>query len=508
MTSLESRKEKLNWDFYSAALILVYAMLQLLRWRILPQFMDIYYHILTAWGFIQAGGFTGWDFWQYAPVGRVHIYPPLLHILLALLMKCGASAIILAKLFETFTPVLFLFTLWVFLRRNYNAKLAFFGVVVLGSSFSFYLSLINHIPATLAAIFGLLAADQFFRKRLIRAVILLTACFYTHIGMPWFFSLAILFYGFMDRERRRDSLFLLLSSIILSAPMLFKELNGLKHISALGFNLQEKHAIQFKIAEYLLVAFGLFLAIKKGGSYKFFLAFFLASFIFLLYPYRFFCAEGYFAIILLGSLTLAEFFNLLTDRMKWPGYMVFLMLILFEIFSPTLARDTINEGAGAGYRFKAFDSAFAGMLFAKGDSIWSPGDYVLASEIIKKNSNTRDIIYSTLNPIGMGLAAVSGRATANALLVEIGPAQEFDPFAVSKIIIFPVDEERGLLEAKVRKYSLEKIGETKALILYRSLNRRLAVKINKASVPFVFIAILVLAAAIILIKNRRKIYLT
>jgi hypothetical protein len=508
MSDQQLKKEKYSWDQYSLALMLVYAFLQLLRWRILPQFMDIYYHILTARGFIQAGGYVGWDFWQYAPVGRVHIYPPFFHIVLAFLMKCGADTVILAKFFETVMPVVFLIVLWSFLRRNYSRKLAFFTVVAFGSSFSFYLALVNHIPATLATIFSLLAADQFFRKRLIWAVVFLTACFYTHIGMPWLICLAILFYGFMDRERRRDSFLLLLSSIVLSTPILFKELSGLKHVSALGFNLQEKHAIQFKIAEYLLAAFGLFLAIKKGGNYKFFFAFFLASLILLSNPYRFFSAEGYLAIILLGSLALAELFNLLTDRMKWPGYAVLLMLVLFEIFSPTLARDTTNERARTGYKFKSFDSAFAGMLFAKGDSMWSAKEYTQAAEIIKKNSDRRDIVYSTLNPAGMSLAAIAGRPTANALFVEIGPAQKFDRFAVSKIIIFPADEERGLLETAVRKYKLEKIGETKAFVLYSNPGSKLTAKANEASIPFWAIAVLILAAAMVLLKNRHKIYLT
>jgi hypothetical protein len=502
------KKEKLSWDFYSFAIISIYAILQILRWRILPQFMDIYYHILAAWGFIQAGGYAGWDFWQYAPVGRAHIYPPLFHIVLAFLMKCGVSVVILAKMFETFTPVLFLLTLWYFIRRNYNAKLAFFGVIVFGSSLSFYLSLINHIPATLAAILGLLAVDRFFRKSLISSIILLTLCFYTHIGIPWFFGLGLLFYGLMDKEKRRASLLLLFWSVILSLPILFKEFTGLKHISILGFNLQEKNTCQFKITEYALAAFGLFLVFKKGGGYKFFFALFLSSFIFLLYPYRFFSAEGYLAIMLLGSLTLTEFFNFITDRIKWPGYVVLLMLVFFEIFSLTLARDKAGGGAVVSYRFKAFDSAFAGMLFAKGDSMWSAKEYTQAAEIIKKNSNTGDIIYSTLNPVGMSLAAISARATANALLVEIGPAKEFDHFAFSKIIIFPADEELSLVEWAVAKYGLERIGSTHAFILYRNPGCQSVTQVKSSAIPFKVIAVFMLVIALVLLKNRHRIYLT
>ncbi|MBM3255037.1 MAG: hypothetical protein FJZ08_01915 [Candidatus Omnitrophica bacterium] len=502
------KEERLNWDFYSLALISLYAILQLLRWPILPQFMDIYYHILTAWGFIQSGGYVGWDFWQYAPVGRVHIYPPFFHILFALLMKCGVSVIILAKFFETFTPLLFLFTLWVFLKKNYHARLAFFAVLLFGSSFSFYASLINHIPATLAAIFGLLAIDQFLRRRIVSSTVLLSLSFYTHIGLPWVFALAIFFYGLMDKEKRGDSLWLLFYSLILSAPVFFKELNGLKYIKTLGFSLQENNNIRLKIAEYILATLGLFLVYKKRREYRLFFSFLLGSLLLLFYPYRFFSGEGYLAIILLGSIALSELFNLLTDRLKWPVYAVLSMLIIFELFSPALVKDKTNEVSRAGYRLCIFDSLSSKILFTKWDSMWFAKEYAQATEIIKKNSDSADIIYSTLNPAGMGLAAISGRATANALFVEIGPAREFDPFAVSKIIVFPADEEKGALEELVRKYNLEKISQTQAFILYKNPGPSLKVKVERACVPLVFIVIFILAAGIILVKNRRKIYLT
>ena len=85
------------WGYFSKIIILAYAVLQLLRLAIFPQFIDMYYHLQTAWGFIQAGGYSNWDFWEYAPFGRPHIYPPLFHILLALFMKLGFGVIFLAK---------------------------------------------------------------------------------------------------------------------------------------------------------------------------------------------------------------------------------------------------------------------------------------------------------------------------------------------------------------------------------------------------------------------------
>lgn len=188
------------WDFYSGIIILAYLLLQVLRWPLFPQFMDIFYHLLTAWGFIQAGGYSGWDFWQYAPFGRLHIYPPLFHIILALFIKLGINKIILAKFLEAVTPIIFLIVLWNFIRKNYNQRLAFFVMLMVSSSFSFYLSLINNIPATLSIIFGILSFERLFKGQTLRATILLTLCFYTHIGISWLFALGVLLYGLFNRE--------------------------------------------------------------------------------------------------------------------------------------------------------------------------------------------------------------------------------------------------------------------------------------------------------------------
>ena len=177
------------WVYFSGVIIIIFGLLQLLRSVILPQFMDIYYHLQVAWGFLQSGGYSGWDFWEYAPFGRTHIYPPFFHIILALLMKLGFSAIFLAKLFESAAPVLFLIVLWYFIRKNYSAQLAFFVVLAFSSAFAFFISLSNHIPAALALILGLFAFNELFKNRCLRAAILLAFCFYTHIGVSWFFLL-------------------------------------------------------------------------------------------------------------------------------------------------------------------------------------------------------------------------------------------------------------------------------------------------------------------------------
>jgi len=441
--------------------------------------MDIYYHFLTAWGFIQANGYSGWDFWQYAPFGRIHIYPPFFHIILAILMKLGINKIILAKIFESITPTLFLIALWHFIRRIYDERLAFFVMLAFSSSFSFCLSLINHIPATLAFLIGLLAFEQLFRQNPLRSLLLLTLCFYTHIGISWFFALSFIFYGLLNKQYRKKCIIIFTAAFILSLPILFKQLIGVRFINNLGLSLNERYILQIKIVDYVLAFFGLLVVFKGGKRYILFLSLFLASFIFIIYPYRFFSAEGYFPIILLSALFM---YNLYEKVHKICLSVILALFILF--LSPTVSMNRVPDENRITYKLNITDSSFMGMLFARGQTIWYPKDYLSAARLVKDNSQEHDIVYSSLNIAGMALSAIAERGTANALFPEIGPCRQFDPFSVAKIIVFTRLDDSQTIKRIVSFYKLVNIGENKLFILYKNPSCNVKVNQNKASVSF------------------------
>ena len=485
----------LSWDSLSRLIIIGFAVLQVVRWRILPQFMDIYYHLSTAWGFIQAGGWSGWDFWQYAPVGRVHIYPPLFHIILALFMKMGVDTVILAKLFECIIPVLFLVVIWYFTRKNYRESMAFFAVIACAGSLSFYLNLINHIPATLAMIFGILSLDQLFQKRSLRAGILLALAFYTHIGISWFFILAVILYGLFDREHKRTVSGVVVYALLLSLPVIIKQLAGLGAVSRLGLNLNEKNLCRFKMVEYILAVPGFILALKSAGKYRLFPALFLASLVFLVYPYRFFSAEGYLPVVFLSACGLESFYNKCLGGIPRLRYGVFFLAAFIFFASPAIIMD---RPAGAGsrtYRFSLFESAFPGMALPKYDenvlagSIWFPEEYLSASRFIKENSRKDDIVYSSINLLGVAFSGITGRATANALLPEIDASEKFDPLSVSKILVIARDEAPEQVRDIETGYRLVRIGQSKLFTFYDNPECSAKVKVRPAAIPFWLIGI-------------------
>jgi len=484
------------WVYFSWVLIIIFGLLQLLRSVILPQFMDIYYHLQVAWGFVRSGGYSGWDFWEYAPFGRPHIYPPFFHIILALLMKLGFSAIFLAKLFESAAPVLFLIAIWHFIKKNYSAQLAFFVVLAFSSAFAFFISLSNHIPAALALIIGLSAFNELFKNRWLRAAILLALCFYTHIGVSWFFLSAFIFYGLMDKYLRAQAFKIALLALALALPLLIKQLQSLALMQAAGLDMQEKFLCQIKLIEYPLAFFGILLALKMGVRYRLFISFFTASIIFLSYPYRFFSAEGYLPVIFLSALATQAIWNKFKTYALWPRRLSCGSLILFFLLiSPTLSLSKAKPAGKISYELKLMDSAFCGMLFAKGSTIWLPREYLPAAAAIRNNSSDKEIIYSNLNIVGPILGSLSQRATANALLPEIGPARQVPVLQAAGIIVLTRDLDEGIVKSLSVKYGWVKIGESKIFQVFKNPAAKYTLMVNKPSVSFRMIMLIFILVA-------------
>lgn len=496
-----------SWDFYSKLIIIVFSFLQILRWRIFPQFIDSYYHLLTAWGFIQAGGYSGWDFWQYAPVGRIHIYPPLFHIILAFLIKSGIPKIILAKFFETAVPIIFLITLRYFIIKNYNVRLAFFVLLTAISSFSFYLSLINNLPAAIAIVIAFLSIDQLLHRKFLRSVILLTLCFYTHIGISWLLILAIVLYGLFDREYRRLAFSIAILAIILSFPIILKQVSALKVISLEG--ITEKYFSEFKILDYLFALFALSLIFRMPKKYLLFLSLFLASFILAVhYPYRFFSAQGFLPIIILSAICLDYLYEKVRNR---RGYLICFLAIYFAIFSPTLLMEKESkENDKINYKAYFADSAFVNMVFPNRNrrisatSLWFPNEYLEAAEIIRRNSKSYDIIYSEFNIVSVCLASISDCLSANGLLLEVDAQKPFDPFEASNIIIAIKGDDSLKIQEYILKHNLLQIGENKLFVIYKNPAVSAKAVIKKADVSFGFI-LLICAIFVLLFWQAERI---
>ncbi len=476
------------WNLLSFVTIVGFTVLQIARSPIFPQLIDIHYHLLSAWGFLQAGGYSGWDFWQYAPVGRVHIYPPLLHIILAFFLKLGISPVHLAKIFETATPVVFLIVINAFMRRHFTQRLAFFVILVMGASLSFYMSLINHIPSTAAAILGIFALDRLLRKQSLRSALLLSLCFYTHIGTSWFFLITVVICGLLNRDLRRVSFRAGAIALLLATPMFLKQIASLSFIKTIGFFLGESRFCQFKLIEYILAFFGIIICLKRLREYWLFIALFLASLVFLSYPYRFFSGEGYFPVILLSAIALDGLYARLRGRHRYALGVAGLLAAAVFIFSPTVSMEP--NGSKIDYRLSFNQSAFIGMLFPGQDaggtskSIWVEDDFLSVAEMIQKHSSSDDIVYCSIDVLAVAFGSIAQRATSQALFPEIKAARPLDPIGSAKMIIMAQDEAPSWVEQVAATYKLNKVGANRLFEVYENSASAAKVSARKSSVPF------------------------
>ena len=86
-----------KWDYCSIILITLTVFILIYRWEMFPKFIDIYYHFSVVKNFDFVNGLVIHDYWEYAPAGRPHLYPPLFHLIILLFMKSGINTELLMK---------------------------------------------------------------------------------------------------------------------------------------------------------------------------------------------------------------------------------------------------------------------------------------------------------------------------------------------------------------------------------------------------------------------------
>ncbi|MFA5115427.1 MAG: hypothetical protein WC469_05115 [Candidatus Omnitrophota bacterium] len=266
--------------------------------------------------------------------------------------------------------------------------------------------------------------------------------------------------------------------------------------------LQEKYFSCFKPLEYLFAVLGVWASLRGKRGYLA-LGFLLGSLVFIFYHYRFFVAEGYLAVVVLAALG----FDFLYCRFTRRSLRVVLSLALFFIFlgSPSVAIRRSADTGNLSFGLLGMDSAFTRLALAdeySGETgLRFPDDFSVAAAFIRRNSYERDIIYSNIDVVGVALAALSGRATSNALLPEIKPFGGLDRFSASTMITLTRDEKEAVLEEAVKRYGLDKIREDRLFYFYHNPNAASLMHPKRATVSWPAIGIIAAVTATVLLKK-------
>ncbi|MBU0694844.1 MAG: hypothetical protein KKC11_09320 [Candidatus Omnitrophica bacterium] len=482
-----------RFDIFSLGIISLISFFSAARFDYLPQFIDGYYHLSVANAFIASGGWIGWAWWEFAPMGRPHLYPPLYHFILVFLKSAGLSGLNSVRITEVAIVPLFFFSIWYVLRKLINDRFSFFSLLTLSSFFSFYSSVSGNIPASLSIIFGFLTWLFIKKKKIITATLFLILSFYTHAGVPWMFLLSLLFLALSNREYRRLSLKIILTTLTFASPLLYHQV---RHISYLNLKiLGEVKFTHFSIFIILLGVMGLFLHFRKK---EFPLPLFLGLFwgglaVFIKHSYRLFSAQGMVSLTLLSSLVLEK----ITSMLKCKKLRLLFLIVTVSYLFFSHATFDLDEGK---LKFNLFNSTYSNFLTGRIHrncgfrSFFYPQYYYPLIEVIGKNTKPEDIISSNLRISSQIFAALTNRPSEKSGFGEVEPKNKFPDYAQAKLVIWL--KSPGGEEIIGQTGVWKQIYENDFAHCFLNLNYKPSLKILKAKISFKILSFIFLLAAL------------
>lgn len=222
-------------DFWTLGVIgFVFIMLMFNLEHLKPSMSDTWYHVGVAKRFIENGGITAWDWWNYAPTGRPHLYPPLLHLIISTLGSFTHNIILASQLCAaTFMP-LSLLTIWYAARRILNPQAALLAVLLVLTDMMHFIVMEAHIAGCLINIMLPLLMITFLSRRMWLSILLMTLMLYSHLGFPVCVILGLLLFGVKYRSYLRLAFKVVFISLIFYTPWLSHVLHYLDWLPVLG----------------------------------------------------------------------------------------------------------------------------------------------------------------------------------------------------------------------------------------------------------------------------------
>lgn len=485
MTSPHDPNQEPLWNLYAGAILLLITFFQAMQWPLSPKFLDIYYHLSVMKGFADAGGYVTTAFWEYAPGGRPHLYPPFLHVLMLVFYKLGISAIDVGRLVDVSSYPLLLITFWVVARKISSDKIAFIGLVLLVSIYSMFLASTTLSAFNLAAVGLLWMALKLHQKRFVQAALLLGLIFYTHTLYAWLSVLFIILVALRKSSDRRGCIKTALFGMIMGAPFIFYQYQFRDHFTLVSNQLNESHLLEIDIALYALVILGLWYCRKKEFIRKAWIPLCLwlaATPLLATHHVRFVYGHGLLGAVLLSALALEK----LTVK---SAKMLAGVLALITFVSPVFHWNFKDKQGGLRWadrtlvRYLMPDPYV--MTRNSGFTIYFQEPYEEMKQVIQANSQKGDILWTDFSYTAGILAVLSDRVTSCAMLAEIKPYKESPRIQDAKTIIWFKDNElraRDGMAQAVLKYDLRLLKEVEMAYIFDNPHYLTGVLIPKAQV--------------------------
>lgn len=460
--------KKLNmYDGLSLFVIMIFSVVLLLRIDLYPVFVDIYYHISVALSFDTAGGIVFWDFWEFAPEGRPHLYPPLLHCIMLILSEI-TDHLVVGKFISFIMFPASQITVWFSSREIFSRKTALYALLVLSSSLMYF----RLQAVTSAAALVLVMVPFLFycieKGKIIASIIVLTACLYTHVGMGPIAVSAFLLYGLLRRERLGKIAKAVAASLILYIPW---GLHTLANMESLSANSPPSSG-SLILFPWIFGIIGLLICIKKKKEFLIPVCIFVCMIpIAFTYVGRF-SGHAVLPLALLSGIALSHIDERLTPP-KRTAFVIGAILVL-SLIAPTVGaraergqpqrgQQNQKEPAKPQQRLGITFPSLLVTLPAMRSDTYLTQDNLKMAEIIRKNSQQNEIIFIQGGNWGCFVTATTGRPQLLGMWQEVASDYEPDPRSAS---VFVIPKERRAPK------ELTKIGETDKWVVYRSPQKR------------------------------------
>jgi len=185
-----------------------------------PSMSDTWYHLNIGKGIMEKGWIDGWDEWHYAPFGRPHLYPPVLHLLLAALGWVTGSILTAGKVCAVVFLPASMVTIWYLARRVLGSRLALLAVLLALTDLFHFVIMQAYITGCLVNILLPLLLVTFLSRRPWWSILLLTLIYYSHLGFSHCAAAGLLLFGLKYRSYLRLSLKVVAISFLFFSPWL------------------------------------------------------------------------------------------------------------------------------------------------------------------------------------------------------------------------------------------------------------------------------------------------
>jgi hypothetical protein len=199
-----------------------------------PLIYDDFYHMATAQQIYLLGYVPTWDFWEFAPVGRPNLYPPLIQVIMAEIMKVdGGDVLLAAKIVKVAIYPLLAFCLWWSTRKFAGYKAAFYTMLVFMGGVTLLAEGYEILPLTIVIALSCVLFWTFTQKKLITSIILLSVSLWLHLSMPLLIVAVLAVFSIIRRHEGYLPFFAKVAgvSLLLYSPWLIHILGNLKWLA-------------------------------------------------------------------------------------------------------------------------------------------------------------------------------------------------------------------------------------------------------------------------------------